>query len=142
MATTVVTSTVMMASSNAAKVTVNSAKAKMKFLNALNTLHKTKMFGRNRSEPLFKVFRKHPITRGMASYLVIWPTGNLIQQTLCKDKDEKYDIWKMVRFGFYGCFITAPTLFAWVRLSTFMYPNTTFRIAMAKVRFATIPIVF
>jgi len=113
---------------------MNSGNAKMSFLKAMNALHKTKMFGKNRSEPLWKVFRKHPVTRGMAAYLVIWPTGNIIQQTLCKDRDEKYDWMKVLRFGLYGCFITAPSLYAWVRLATFMYPNNNLRLAMAKVR--------
>lgn len=70
----------------------------------------------------------------MASYLVIWPTGNIIQQTLCKAKDESIDWLKVMRYGLYGCFITAPLLYCWVRLATFMYPNTNLRIAMAKVR--------
>ncbi|KAG5683987.1 hypothetical protein PVAND_013240 [Polypedilum vanderplanki] len=88
------------------------------------------MFGRNNSEPLWKIFRKHPITRGMASYLVIWPTANIIQQTLC---EKDFDWWKVVRFGLYGCFITAPSLYCWVKLATFMYPNNQLRLCMAKV---------
>ncbi|KAG5683986.1 hypothetical protein PVAND_013240 [Polypedilum vanderplanki] len=87
------------------------------------------MFGRNNSEPLWKIFRKHPITRGMASYLVIWPTANIIQQTLC---EKDFDWWKVVRFGLYGCFITAPSLYCWVKLATFMYPNNQLRLCMAK----------
>lgn len=124
-----------MAAANSAKQ-VDSAKAKMTFLKAMNAMHKTKMFGKNHSEPLWKIFRRHPITRGMASYLVIWPTGNIIQQTLCKGENEKYDWWKVARFGLYGCFITAPCLYCWVRVATAMYPNTNLRIAMAKVRLA------
>lgn len=58
-------------------VTVKAEKAKMTFLNVMNAMHKTKRFGKTKSEPLWKVFRKHPVTRGMASYLVIWPTGNV-----------------------------------------------------------------
>lgn len=121
-----------MATVSATTKALNSANAKMNILRAMNAVHKTKMFGKNNSEPLWKVFRKHPVTRGMASYLVIWPTGNIIQQTLCKE--EKYDWWKVIRFGLYGCFVTAPTLYAWVRLATFMYPNNNLRLAMAKVR--------
>lgn len=116
---------------------INSDGAKMKFLKAMNAVHKTKMFGKNRSEPLWKVFRKHPVTRGMAAYLVIWPTGNLIQQTLCKSQNEKYDWMKVLRFGLYGCFITAPSLYAWVKLATFMYPGNKLRVCCAKVRYST-----
>ncbi|KAL7027044.1 hypothetical protein ACKWTF_005277 [Chironomus riparius] len=116
---------------------MNSGNAKMSFLNAMNAVHKTKMFGRNRSEPLWKVFRKHPVTRGMAAYLVVWPTGNIIQQTLCKNREDNYDWMKVLRFGLYGCFITAPSLYAWVKLATFMYPGNNLRLAMYKVRYGT-----
>ena len=116
---------------------MNSGNAKMKILNAMNAVHKTKMFGRNRSEPLWKVFRKHPVTRGMAAYLVVWPTGNIIQQTLCKNREDKYDWMKVLRFGLYGCFITAPSLYAWVKLATFMYPGNNLRLCMCKVRCGT-----
>lgn len=105
---------------------------KLNILNWLNSLHKIKRFGKAKAEPVFQMFRKHPITRGMASYLVIWPVGNVVQQIL--SDQEKFDVWKIVRFGLYGCFITAPSLYAWVKLSTAMWPNTTFRIACAKVR--------
>jgi hypothetical protein len=113
-----------------------SAHNKMTIIKLFAQLHGVKRFFKMKSEPIFQVFRKHPITRGMASYLVIWPTGNIIQQTL-SDQTE-YDIWRVIRFGLYGCFITAPGLFAWVRLSTAMYPNTNFRIACAKVRYKTL----
>jgi hypothetical protein len=126
---------VVVATRSAASMSTKSANAKMGFLRALNVFHKTKMFGKNNSEPLWKVFRKHPITRGMASYLVIWPTGNIIQQTLC---EQEYDWWKVMRFGLYGCFITAPSLYCWVKLATFMYPNNNLRLAMAKVRCASL----
>lgn len=106
---------------------------KMNLIRLLNALHKVKRFGKAKSEPAFKVFRKHPITRGMASYLMIWPTGNIIQQIL--SEQEKFDIWRIIRFGLYGALITAPSLFLWVRLSTSMYPNTNLRIACAKVRY-------
>lgn len=106
---------------------------KMNVIRWLTFLHKIKRFGKDKSEPVFKVFRKHPITRGMASYLLIWPTGNIIQQIL--SNQEKFDYWRIVRFGLYGALITAPSLFAWVRLSTSMYPNTNLRIACAKVRY-------
>lgn len=111
---------------------VSSPKNKMNILRVLDLLHRVKRFGKGKSEPVFQVFRKHPITRGMASYFFMWPLGNVIQQTIYDQ--EKYDWWKIIRFGFYGAFITAPMLFAWVRLSTAMWPNTNFRIACAKVR--------
>jgi hypothetical protein len=114
-----------------------SPKNKMNIIEMMIKVHKVKRFGKAKSEPAFEVFRKHPITRGMASYLFIWPFGNVIQQTL-SDQD-KFDYWRIARFGLYGCFITAPCLYGWVKLSTAMWPNTTFRIACAKVRYNTIP---
>lgn len=114
------------------KIPVPTPKDKMNIIKFMVEVHKVKRFSKAKSEPAFQVFRKHPITRGMASYLVIWPFGNVIQQTL-SDQD-KYDWWKVIRFGLYGCLITAPSLYAWVKLSTAMWPNTTFRIACAKVR--------
>lgn len=111
---------------------VSSPKNKMNILRAMNLVHSVKRFSKKKAEPVFEVFRKHPITRGMASYFFIWPLGNVIQQTI--SDQERYDWWKIARFGLYGAFITAPSLYAWVRLSTAMWPNTGLRIACAKVR--------
>lgn len=117
-------------------MTVATPANKMSFLRMLNALHKVKRFGKAKSEPAFQVFRKHPVTRGMTSYLFIWPLGNMIQQSMSDQK--KYDWWKIIRFGLYGALITAPSLYAWVRLSTSMYPNTNLRVACAKVRYIMI----
>lgn len=97
------------------------------------SLHNVKRFFKIRAEPIYQVFRKHPITRGMASYLVIWPVGSVLQQ-IWSDY-EKIDFWKVARFGLYGSLITAPSLYGWIRLSTAMWPNTNLRIAAAKVRY-------
>lgn len=105
---------------------------KMNIIKLLVGLHKVKRFSKAKSEPAFQVFRRHPITRGMASYLFIWPIGNVLQQTI--SDQEKYDWWKIIRFGLYGALITAPSLYTWVKLTTAIYPNTIFRIACAKVR--------
>lgn len=113
-------------------MTLASSHNKMILIRLLNALHQVKRFGKNKTEPVFKVFRKHPITRGMASYLVIWPVGNIIQQTLSDQKE--FDIWRIIRFGLYGALITAPSLYAWVKVATSMYPNTNLRVACAKVR--------
>lgn len=115
--------------------TMASPNTKMNVLKTMIAVHKAKQLSRTSSlaVPFWKVFKKHPITRGMASYLVIWPTGNIIQQIITGQ--EKIDWWRVIRFGIYGCLITAPSLYAWVRLSTAMYPNTNLRVAMAKVRY-------
>lgn len=36
---------------------VKGAKTKMSILQVMNAVHKTKMFGKNKSEPMWKVFR-------------------------------------------------------------------------------------
>lgn len=110
---------------------------KMNFIRMLIGLHKVKRFGKSKSEPAFQVFRKHPITRGMASYLFMWPLGNIVQQSI--SNQEKYDWWRIIRFGLYGAIITAPSLYTWVKLTTSMYPNTMFRIGCAKVRYIAVP---
>lgn len=97
------------------------------------SFHNVKRFFKIRAEPIYEVFRKHPITRGMASYLVIWPVGSCLQQ-IWSDQ-EKLDLWKVARFGLYGSLITAPMLYGWIRLTTAMWPNTYLRIAAAKVRY-------
>ena len=106
---------------------------KMNFIRVLIGLHKVKRIGKSKAEPAFQVFRKHPVTRGMASYLIMWPMGNIVQQLI--SNQEKYDWWRIVRFGLYGALITAPSLYTWVKLSTSLYPNTILRIACAKVRY-------
>lgn len=112
--------------------TISNPTNKMNIVKTLLALHKVKRFGKAKSEPAFQVFRRHPVTRGMASYLYIWPLGSVIQQTI---SNQEYDWWKIIRFGLYGCLITAPALYTWVRVSTSLYPNTNLRIACAKVRY-------
>ncbi|CRK96649.1 CLUMA_CG010054, isoform A [Clunio marinus] len=102
----------------------------MNLLRLMFTFHKARRYAKSKAEPAFQIFRKHPITRGMASYLFIWPFGNTIQQIM--SDQEKFDYWKIVRFGIYGALITAPSLYAWVKISTAMYPNANLRIACAK----------
>lgn len=65
----------------------------------------------------------------MLSYALIWPAGNFVQQTISGDP---YDFKKCLRFGMFGCFIVAPSLFGWIRLSSAMWPATSLRTALAK----------
>lgn len=110
---------------------------KMNFIRMLIGLHKVKRFGKSKTEPAYQVFRRHPVTRGMASYLFMFPFGNMVQQSL--SSQEKYDWNRVFRFGLYGAFFTAPSLFLWVKLATSVYPNTILRIGCAKVRYMTFP---
>ncbi|KAL1140633.1 hypothetical protein AAG570_000563 [Ranatra chinensis] len=73
---------------------------------------------------------RYPVTRGMASYAVIWPLGSLIQQTV--EGREKYDLWRTARFSFYGSCYVAPTLNMWMHVAKHMWPQNTIGAAVAK----------
>ncbi|KAL1491529.1 hypothetical protein ABEB36_012113 [Hypothenemus hampei] len=75
---------------------------------------------------------KHPIVKGMISYGTLWPTSCLIQQTISGKTIENYDWMQMVRFSLYGGLFTAPTLYAWIRLSTRLWPVTSFKTSILK----------
>lgn len=77
---------------------------------------------------------RHPIIRGMISYGTIWPTSCIIQQTIAGKNWENYDLMQALRFSLYGGFFTAPTLYAWIRLSTILWPTTNLRTSITKVR--------
>lgn len=78
------------------------------------------------------ILTKYPITRGMLSYSIIWPSGCLLQQLWFNDEDHIN--WnKCFRFLIYGGFFVAPTLYTWVRLSSAMFPNPGIKSALAKV---------
>lgn len=85
----------------------------------------------------FRAFlRMYPVTRGMITYSMIWPTSCLIQQTVIEGKNYKnYNYWAAARFSIYGGLFVAPTLYCWIRLSTFIWPKTSLRTAVAKVRY-------
>ncbi|CAI6369381.1 unnamed protein product [Macrosiphum euphorbiae] len=72
----------------------------------------------------------YPVTRGMVSYAVIWPTGCLIQQMAFGD--EKFDFARAARFGLFGAFYVAPTLNAWLTVARYLYPKNDLRSAIIK----------
>ncbi|KAE9545239.1 hypothetical protein AGLY_000782 [Aphis glycines] len=72
----------------------------------------------------------YPVTRGMVSYAVIWPTGCLIQQLAFGD--EKFDFARAARFGLFGAFYVAPTLNAWLTVARYLYPKNDLRSAIIK----------
>lgn len=77
---------------------------------------------------------RYPIVRGMISYGAIWPTSSIIQQTISGRTPDNYDWMQALRFSLYGGLFTAPTLYAWVRISTIIWPKTNFKTAVTKVR--------
>lgn len=77
--------------------------------------------------------RRHPVVRGMISYAVIWPTSSIIQQTLAGKTWRDYDWERALRFSLYGGLFVAPTLYGWVRISSFLWPQVTLKTAVTKV---------
>ncbi|KAH0561886.1 protein sym1-like isoform X1 [Cotesia glomerata] len=74
--------------------------------------------------------RRYPIVRGMASYTVIWPTACLLQQKI--SGKEKLDYIHALRFSLYGGFFVGPTLFAWLKIATYLWPKPNLRSAITK----------
>ncbi|XP_074031240.1 mpv17-like protein [Leptinotarsa decemlineata] len=76
--------------------------------------------------------RHYPVVRGMISYGMIWPTSCIIQQTIAGKTLENYDWMQALRYSLYGCFITAPTLYAWIRISSVLWPGTNLKTSITK----------
>ncbi|XP_030760391.1 uncharacterized protein LOC115885580 [Sitophilus oryzae] len=83
---------------------------------------------------------RHPVARGMLSYGTLWPTSCLIQQTMSGKTIENYDWIQALRFSLYGGLFTAPTLYAWIKLSSRLWPATSLKTSIAKVRNISIKI--
>lgn len=75
---------------------------------------------------------KYPMIRGMVSYSLIWPTSSIIQQSIEGKTWGSYDWWRCLRFSLYGGLFVAPTLYGWVKISSAMWPVTSFRTAVIK----------
>ncbi|XP_044731502.1 PXMP2/4 family protein 4-like [Chrysoperla carnea] len=81
----------------------------------------------------FKIFTtKHPIVRGMISYSIIWPTSNIIQQTILGRRWDTYDWMEALRFSIYGGLYVAPTLYSWIRIAGIAWPKSDFKTAVTK----------
>ncbi|XP_045127458.1 PXMP2/4 family protein 4-like [Portunus trituberculatus] len=80
---------------------------------------------------LKKVGQQYPILRGMTTYSVLWPTSNLVQQSMDKTRD-KYDIMETLRYLVLGTFVTAPTVHVWVKLASKIIKGTTLKHAVLK----------
>lgn len=79
---------------------------------------------------LREVSQKYPIVRGMASYTVIWPTGSLLQQKISGSEELNYI--QALRFSLYGGFFVAPTLYCWLRCSSYFWPKSDIKSAITK----------
>lgn len=78
------------------------------------------------------IFKKYPIVRGMVSYAIVWPVGNLAQQSIAGKRWDTYDWGKCLRFSLYGSLFVAPTLYSWIRVAGAMWPAQSFKTAVAK----------
>lgn len=84
---------------------------------------------------LLKVIRRvgeqYPIVRGMATYSLLWPTSNLVQQSLDKTRDN-YDLTESVRYFILGTFATAPTVYVWVKIASRIIKGNSLKHAIMK----------
>lgn len=78
-----------------------------------------------------KVIEKYPVTRGMVTYAILWPSGNLLQQVLDESRTN-LDFLEAFRYGIYGSCITAPLLYKWIKALSSLLPGTTLKHAIAK----------
>lgn len=78
------------------------------------------------------VFKQYPIIRGILSYAVIWPTSCICQQTIAGKNWKTYDWAQAARFSFFGSCFTAPSLYAWIRLSSRIWPRSNLKTAIKK----------
>ncbi|XP_061387249.1 uncharacterized protein LOC133322250 [Musca vetustissima] len=84
------------------------------------------------------ILTKYPVTRGMVSYSLIWPTSSLIQQTFENKEFGHFDWWRCLRFSLYGGLFVAPTLYGWIKISSAMWPKTSLRTAVMKAAVETV----
>ena len=75
--------------------------------------------------------QKYPITRGMITYSILWPSSNICQQII--HERDTIDLKEAARFSLFGCFYVAPTFYAWFRLSSRLFPGNTLKQVLKKV---------
>lgn len=78
-----------------------------------------------------EISQKYPIVRGMASYSVIWPTANLLQQKIMGK--EEFNFAEVMRFSLYGSLYVAPTLYCWLKCASYLWPRADLKSAITKV---------
>ncbi|XP_011688171.1 PREDICTED: mpv17-like protein isoform X2 [Wasmannia auropunctata] len=77
-----------------------------------------------------EISQKYPIVRGMASYSIIWPTANLLQQKIRGKEELNYA--EAARFGLFGSLYVAPTLFCWLKCASYFWPRMDLKSAITK----------
>lgn len=74
-----------------------------------------------------KIFKasNHGLVRGVVIYSVTWPVSSLIQQALESSGDKTIDLQRAAKFSMYGGLYVAPTLYAWMRFASYVWPSMT-----------------
>ncbi|XP_050526415.1 mpv17-like protein [Daktulosphaira vitifoliae] len=74
-----------------------------------------------------KIYRatNHGLVRGLAIYSITWPASSVIQQALDPTWNKEIDIKRAIKFSLYGALYVAPTLYAWMRFASFIWPTHT-----------------
>ncbi|XP_001949558.1 mpv17-like protein [Acyrthosiphon pisum] len=74
-----------------------------------------------------KIFKasNHGLVRGVAIYSVTWPVSSLIQQALQPSGNKNIDLQRAAKFSVYGGLYVAPTLYAWMRFASYVWPSMT-----------------
>nr|CAD7423065.1 unnamed protein product [Timema monikensis] len=75
-------------------------------------------------------YKRFPIARGMTTYAVLWPSASICQQFIAVN--DKLDFIQAARYGFFGCFVMAPMIHAWLGLTNTLFPSVTLGTAIVK----------
>lgn len=83
-----------------------------------------------------KIFKasNHGLVRGVAIYSVTWSASSIIQQSLEHSGNKDIDWQQAAKFSMYGGLYVAPTLFAWMRFASYVWPSMTITSHITKVR--------
>lgn len=82
-----------------------------------------------------KIFKasNHGLVRGVAIYSITWPVSSIIQQSL-EPGNKDIDWQQAAKFSMYGGLYVAPTLFAWMKFASYIWPSMTITSHITKVR--------
>lgn len=86
-----------------------------------------------------KIFKasNHGLVRGVAIYSITWPVSSMIQQSFGSSENKSIDLQRAVKFSMYGGLFVAPTLYAWMRFASYIWPSMTITSHITKVRIPT-----
>lgn len=76
----------------------------------------------------------HGLVRGVAIYSITWPLSSIIQQSLDPSGIKDIDLQRAAKFSIYGGLYVAPTLYAWMRFASFVWPSMTITSHITKVK--------